>query len=102
MSTKINRDELNKDEIYNHIIETMKKYDLDCYVVFNTDRHLNEYISKKDMKVEAISGFSGSNGTVVISDEPCLITDSRYYIQAEEQSKFPLCKEKLSEYIASK
>lgn len=93
---------LTNNEIYNYIQKIMKEYSLDCYVVFNSDRHLNEYIDKKDMRVEAISRFSGSNGTVVISDEPCLITDSRYYIQAETQSLFPLYKGKLSEYIISK
>lgn len=75
---------------------------LDCYIIFNSDRHLNEYIGPQDMRVRLISGFEGSNGTVIYSREPCLITDSRYYIAAETQSRFPLYKGKVSEYLILK
>ncbi|ELA42053.1 uncharacterized protein VICG_00902, partial [Vittaforma corneae ATCC 50505] len=85
-----------------YVREIIDKHSLDCYVIFNSDIHLNEYIRKKDMRVLQISNFSGSNGTVVISKEPCLITDSRYYIQAQNQSRFPLFKDKLSAYIILK
>lgn len=88
--------------IEDYVREIIRKHDLDCYAIFNSDVHLNEYILKRDMRVFCISGFSGSNGTVVISKEPCLITDARYYIQAQEESKFPLCKDKLHEHIVSK
>lgn len=85
-----------------YVQNIMKKYDLDCYIIFNSDEHLNEYIGPKDQRVLHISGFEGSNATIVISNEPCIITDSRYYIQAKAQSKFPLYKESLSSYIALK
>jgi len=85
-----------------HIRGLIADYNLDCYVVFNKDVHLNEYIRKRDMLPFQISGFSGSNATVIIAEEPYLLTDSRYYIQAQQESRFPLIKEKLSDHIVTK
>lgn len=85
-----------------YVKSIISENNLDCYVLFNSDCHLNEYIGPKDRRVPLISNFKGSNATVVISKEPCLITDSRYYIQAESESKFPLYKEDLFSYIALK
>ena len=38
-----------------------------------------------------LTGFTGSDGWVVVADTTFLLVDSRYYIQAENQS-FPLLK----------
>lgn len=75
---------------------------LDCYLIFNSDCHLNEYISDKDRRVLALSGFQGSNGTIIYGKDPCLITDPRYYIAAAQQSKFPLYKQPPQDYILMK
>lgn len=90
------------ESIEDYTRKLIKNHNLDCYILFNSDLHLNEYIRKVDMRVFEISGFSGSNGTVIISEEPCLITDSRYYIQAQNESKFPLFKEKITDYLVLK
>jgi Xaa-Pro aminopeptidase len=59
---------------------------IDAYVVLNSDPHLSEYLSEHWKFREWISGFSGSAGTVVVTaDEAGLWTDSRYFLQAEEQ-----------------
>lgn len=91
-----------KKSIEEYVHELIEKNSLDCYIIFNSDSHINEIIGEKDRNVLRISGFSGSNGTVVISKEPCLITDSRYYLQAENESKFPLYKGKISDYLLEK
>lgn len=59
---------------------------LDAYVFHNADRHLSEYISPADKRVEKITGFTGSNAVVVVTaEESLLYTDSRYFIQAKAE-----------------
>ncbi|KAG0149820.1 hypothetical protein CROQUDRAFT_131016 [Cronartium quercuum f. sp. fusiforme G11] len=55
---------------------------LNFYVIPSTDSHGSEYVSKSDKRREFISGFSGSTGTAI---HAWLFTDSRYWIQAEEE-----------------
>lgn len=53
-----------------------------------SDPHQSEYVADHWKSREWISGFSGSAGTVVVTaDHAGLWTDSRYFIQAEEQLK---------------
>lgn len=66
----------------------MKKAGVDIYILPNTDPHQSEYIGDSDRAVLFLSGFSGSNATVVVTqDEAGLWTDGRYFIQAEKQLK---------------
>jgi Xaa-Pro aminopeptidase len=59
---------------------------IDAYIIPGSDPHMSEYTASHWKKREFISGFSGSAGTVVIMrEEAGLWTDSRYYIQAEEE-----------------
>ncbi len=61
---------------------------IDAYIIPSSDPHMSEYSAAHWKKREFISGFTGSAGTVVITrDEAGLWTDSRYYIQAEEELK---------------
>lgn len=64
----------------------MKEFGLDAYVIFGTDPHMSEYLPQRWQTRAFISGFTGSAGMVVISgDKAALWTDSRYFLQAEEQ-----------------
>ena len=46
----------------------------------------SEYTAEADERLGFISGFSGSDGNAVItSTKLALWTDSRYYLQADEQ-----------------
>lgn len=46
----------------------------------------NEYLAARDARREFVSGFSGSAGTVIITDHhACLWTDGRYFLQAASQ-----------------
>ena len=59
---------------------------LDAVVVLSSDQHLSEYIADYWKFREYISGFDGSAGTLVITmDDAGLWTDSRYFLQADQQ-----------------
>ncbi len=64
----------------------MKEKGLDAYIIFGTDPHLSEYLPTHWQTRQFISGFTGSAGMVIISHKKvALWTDSRYFLQAEEQ-----------------
>lgn len=77
----------------------IKKYNLDCYISFTADEHLNEYIGDDDKVVKAITGFTGSNGIAITAKNSALITDGRYYIQAKQESKYGLYIGRFTEYL---
>ncbi|EGC32771.1 hypothetical protein DICPUDRAFT_155235 [Dictyostelium purpureum] len=64
----------------------MKENSLSAYIVPSEDAHQSEYICVKDKRREYISGFSGSAGCVVITEQQQLLwTDGRYWLQAEKE-----------------
>ncbi|MDP2114599.1 MAG: aminopeptidase P family N-terminal domain-containing protein, partial [Bacteroidota bacterium] len=64
----------------------MQELSLDAYIVYGTDPHLSEYLPAHWQTRPFISGFTGSAGMVIISNEKAALwTDSRYFIQAEEE-----------------
>lgn len=84
--------------------EEMKKLHIDAYVVPDKDPHLSEIPPLHWQARKWISGFSGSQGTVVITqNEAFLWTDSRYFLQAEkelEHTEYQLCKEGLVQTLS--
>ncbi len=68
--------------------EAMKIQHIDAYIIPSSDPHLSEYPADHWKSREWISGFDGSAGIVVVTaDKAGLWTDSRYFLQAEEQLK---------------
>ncbi len=64
----------------------MNKYGLDAYLVPSTDPHQDEYIPEFWQRRKFISGFKGSSGDAVITHSKAgLWTDSRYFLQAEQE-----------------
>lgn len=64
----------------------MKRKKLDALVVPSSDPHLGEYVPDYWRVIRWLTGFSGSAGNVIITKTFAgLWTDSRYFIQAEEQ-----------------
>lgn len=64
----------------------MQSKSISAYITYSTDPHSGEYVPAHWESRKWITGFTGSAGTAVItSDEGGLWTDSRYFIQAEEQ-----------------
>ena len=66
--------------------EIMAEKGISVYMVPMADFHHSEYIGEYFMEVEYISGFTGTNATVVITPEKAgLWTDGRYFIQAKRE-----------------
>jgi Xaa-Pro aminopeptidase len=66
----------------------MQQRNLAAYIIPSSDPHQSEYMAAHWKSRQWISGFSGSAGIAVITaDHAGLWTDSRYFIQAEEQLK---------------
>ena len=66
--------------------EAMERAGVDYYMVPTADFHNSEYVDVYFKVREYLSGFTGSNGTLVVSrDEAGLWTDGRYFIQAENE-----------------
>ena len=66
--------------------QQMATHQLDAYLVPSSDPHQSEYLSAHWQSRAWLSGFSGSAGTlVVLPEEAGLWTDSRYFIQAEQE-----------------
>ena len=64
----------------------MAEKGLAAYVIPATDPHLSEYLPDHWKTLQWASGFTGSAGTLVVTqDFAGLWTDSRYFIQAEQQ-----------------
>lgn len=64
----------------------MKEENVKAYIIPTSDPHMSEYPAACWKYREWISGFTGSAGTIVITDKKAgLWTDSRYFLQAEAQ-----------------
>jgi Xaa-Pro aminopeptidase len=67
---------------------SMKESDIDLYIIPSADPHLSEYIPDYWRIMQWLTGFTGSAGTVFVTDTFAgLWTDSRYFIQAGDQLK---------------
>ena len=66
----------------------MKKAGLDAFIINGTDPHQSEYVSPRWHTRRWISGFTGSAGTVIVTQKEALIwVDSRYFVQCADQIK---------------
>lgn len=68
------------------ILPIMNANNLDALLITNTNEHLSEFISESDMRIREMTGFSGSNAKLVITnEESALFTDNRYFLQARDE-----------------
>jgi len=66
--------------------EEMKKVGVDFYLLPTADFHNSEYVHAFFKAREYFSGFTGSNGTLLVWQEGAgLWTDGRYFVQAEKE-----------------
>lgn len=66
----------------------MKEQGIDGYIIPSSDPHISEYLPEGYKCIAWVSGFTGSAGTLVITQEFAgLWTDGRYFVQAIEQLK---------------
>ena len=66
--------------------QEMKAAGIDLYLVPTADFHQSEYVGDYFKARAWLSGFTGSAGTLIVTqDQACLWTDGRYFIQAAKQ-----------------
>ena len=74
------------NERLSNLRKLMKDKGITAYIVITSDPHQSEYVADHYKGRVWISGFTGSAGTVVVTqDEAILWTDGRYFIQAEKE-----------------
>lgn len=87
---------MNINERLKSLRKLMNEKGIDAYVVPTQDPHGSEYVSEYYKGRSFISGFTGSAGNVVITDDKAFLwTDGRYFIQATselEGSEYSLMK----------
>lgn len=70
----------------NNLRKVMRDKEIDAYIILTGDPHQSEYIPEYYKSRQWISGFIGSAGTIVITNDEALFwTDGRYHIQAENE-----------------
>lgn len=76
------------------LLTAMERRGMAAIVIPTADEHLSEYVAAHWKTREALSGFTGSNGTLAVvtsmgstdgKEHWALWTDSRYFLQAKEQ-----------------
>ena len=81
-----------KQNIFN-LRKIMREKSVEAYVIPHHDESFSEYVPKHKERLYWISGFSGSAGTLFITNkELFLFTDGRYMLQAKNQTKNLNCK----------
>lgn len=66
--------------------QKMAERDIEAYIIPTADPHQSEYVSDYYKTRDYMSGFTGSAGTLIVTRKKAgLWTDSRYFLQAEEQ-----------------
>lgn len=74
--------------ILNKIRKLMEENKIDFYLVPSKDPHGSEYLPDYYKEREFVTGFTGSQGTAVITNQDAYLwTDGRYFIQAEKEIK---------------
>ena len=64
----------------------LKDHGLNGWIVPTADPHLSEYVDEHYAFRKWLSGFTGSAGSLLVTqDAAALVTDSRYWVQAEQQ-----------------
>ena len=68
--------------------EHMQQHNIDAFIALSADPHMSEYLPDYWKIREWLTGFTGSVGTIVVTQELAgLWVDGRYWVQAETQLK---------------
>lgn len=66
--------------------QLMAQRNLNAYIIPSRDEHQSEFVPERERRIKWLSGFGGSNGTLVVTDTEALLwTDGRYHLQAQEE-----------------
>lgn len=64
----------------------LKQENIDAFIVFSADPHLSEYLPEEWQERTWLTGFTGSAGFVVVTqNKAALWTDGRYFVQAPKE-----------------
>lgn len=64
----------------------MRGASIQALLIPTEDAHANEYIHAAHQRRVFITGFTGSAGTAIVTNDQALVwTDGRYHLQAEQQ-----------------
>jgi Xaa-Pro aminopeptidase len=78
----------------------LRELGVHAYFLPHNDSHSNEYLSSADFRMSFLSGFTGSSGHLLVTqDHAFLYTDGRYWLQAEQQLKAGWTLMKLAEGV---
>lgn len=74
------------DNLFVKRVAMIRELGYDAVIISGTDPHSSEYPAPRWKQVEWVSGFTGEAGDLVITqDHAGLWTDTRYFIQANQQ-----------------
>lgn len=77
---------MNTNEKIASLRLAMKGCGISAYIIPSNDPHMSEYVAEHWKSRKYFSGFTGSAGTLVVTENSSgLWTDGRYFIQAEQQ-----------------
>ncbi len=68
------------------ITEFLTNNNFDYFILPNSDEFFSEYVPQNQKRIQEISGFSGSNATIIFTkNKHYFFTDGRYLLQAKNQ-----------------
>ncbi|GHT49907.1 hypothetical protein FACS189440_16400 [Bacteroidia bacterium] len=86
MGRSLGTEQEAKGERISLLREEMQRANIRACIIPTTDPHVGEYTPEHWKTRQWISGFTGSAGTLVVTgDKAGLWTDSRYFLQADDQ-----------------
>ena len=87
---------MNRRERLEKLRSLMEREGIDYFVIPTSDPHMSEYVLDRYKSRVYMTGFTGSAGFVVVTQNEALLwADGRYHVQAEKQiegSDFKLMK----------
>lgn len=79
---------MNASEKLKCLREHMQQHHIDAFIALSADPHMSEYLPDFWKIRQWLTGFTGSVGTIVVTQEIAgLWVDGRYWVQAETQLK---------------
>ncbi len=64
----------------------LKEQKIDFFLLQNSDEFFSEYLPESEKRIQYLTGFSGSNATVIFGEQKSyFFTDGRYTLQAKNQ-----------------
>lgn len=66
--------------------ETLKQKNINYFLLPNCDEFFSEYLPDNEKRIEYLTGFTGSNATIIFgADKSYFFTDGRYILQSQDE-----------------